>query len=142
MAVIIPFPGTTGSNAQTDNAAGGPAPIHLTDQTFDIEVSKGITFIDFWAEWCTPCKMVAPTIEKLATEWAGKIKIAKLDTDNNPLTSGKLGIMSIPTFMVYIDGAPVEQFSGAMPKEIFDKKLNDIWTQYGKKEDQALPQAA
>jgi thioredoxin 1 len=141
MAVIVPFPGTGGANGVQSDSSVGPQPVHLTDQTFDVEVSKGITFVDFWAVWCTPCKMVAPIVEKLAVEWNGKIKIAKLDTDENPLTSGKLGIMSIPTFMVYANGKPVAQFSGAMPKEYFDKTLNQIYAEYGPKQE-ALPQAA
>jgi thioredoxin 1 len=87
--------------------------VNLTDSDFDAQIAKGLTLVDFWAEWCGPCKMVAPTIEKLAEEFDGKVKIAKLDVDANQQTQGKFRVMSIPTVILFKDGQPVEVQVGA-----------------------------
>lgn len=113
---------------QQDNTAGGSngtgAPVtHLTDQTFNDQIKQGYTFVDFWADWCAPCKMVAPTIDKLAEKWQGKIKFAKMDTDANPVVPGTFGIMSIPTFILFKDGQPVDSIMGAMPEQAFEQFL-------------------
>lgn len=92
--------------------------IELTDANFDLEVLKSDkpVLIDFWAVWCGPCKMIAPVVEELANEYDGKLKVGKLDVDNNPEVSMKFGIRSIPTLMVFKGGKVVEQIIGAVPK--------------------------
>jgi len=99
-------------------------PVHVTDDSFDQEVlqSELPTVVDFWAEWCAPCKRIAPILEDIAAEYDGQLKVTKLDVDENPDTTGALGILSIPTLLVFIDGQPVERIVGYMPKErLMDK---------------------
>ncbi len=102
----------------------------ISDATFEQEVLKSTipVLVDFWAEWCGPCRMVAPILDEIAEEKAGKIKIAKLNVDENMRTAASLGITSIPTLMLYKNGAPVERIIGAQPKQRLlqqiDKHLN------------------
>jgi len=101
-------------------------PIEITDANFSKEVLEANVpvLIDFWAVWCGPCKMIAPVVEELAAEYQGKLKVGKLDVDNNPETSVKFGIRSIPTIMIFKGGKVVEQIIGAMPKRnLLDKLL-------------------
>jgi len=93
-------------------------PIVITDANFEQEVlnSDKPVLVDFWAVWCGPCKMVAPVVEEIANEYNGKLKVGKLDVDNNPQISMKLGIRSIPTLIVFKGGKIVEQIIGAVPK--------------------------
>ncbi len=93
-------------------------PIEITDTNFDKEVIQSETpvLIDFWAVWCGPCKMIAPVVEEIAKEYDGKLKVGKVDVDNNPEVSLKFGIRSIPTLMVFKGGKVVEQIIGAVPK--------------------------
>ena len=100
----------------------------VTDATFEEEVEKSSipVLLDCWATWCGPCKMIAPIIEKLAEELAGKIKVAKLDVDENPKTAMKLEIMSIPTLLIYKDGKIVDTIVGAQPKSEIEKRLADL----------------
>lgn len=99
-------------------------PIHVTDDSFEQDVIQSdlLTLVDFWAEWCQPCKYIAPILEDIAAEHDGQLKVAKLDVDNNPNTAGMYGIMSIPTLLVFKEGQPVERIVGYMPKErLIDK---------------------
>jgi thioredoxin 1 len=94
-------------------------PVVLTDTTFaaDVEQAKGVMLVDFWAEWCPPCKMIAPLVEQIAEENDGKITVGKLDVDANGNTMMKYGVMSIPTLILFKDGQPVERLVGYMPKQ-------------------------
>lgn len=94
-------------------------PFVVTDQDFEEKVlqSHEVIVTDFWAEWCGPCKMIAPVLEEIAREYAGKLKVAKLDVDANPSTAMAYGILSIPTLLVFKNGQPVERIVGFMPKE-------------------------
>jgi thioredoxin 1 len=90
----------------------------LTDSTFDEEI-KGATepvLVDFWAEWCGPCKMIAPVLEEIATEYEGKIRIAKLNVDDNLDVSRRFEVMSIPTLILFKDGEPAHRIIGAKGK--------------------------
>jgi thioredoxin 1 len=94
-------------------------PVAISDASFENEVVKAQNpvLVDFWAEWCGPCKMIAPILEKIAEEYPDSLKIAKLDVDNNPETMMKFGVQSIPTLILFKDGEPVERLIGYMPKE-------------------------
>ena len=99
-------------------------PIHVTDDSFEQEVvqSELPTVVDFWAEWCQPCKRIAPILEDIAAEYEGQLKVTKLDVDSNPGSAGTYGVMSIPTLLVFKDGKPAERIVGYMPKErLMDK---------------------
>ncbi|MDQ3019460.1 MAG: thioredoxin [Bacteroidota bacterium] len=102
-------------------------PIELTDANFEQEVLKSDlpVLIDFWAVWCGPCKMIAPIVGELATEYGGKLKVGKLDIDNNQEVSIKYGIRSIPTLLIFKDGKIVDQIVGAVPKASIVAKLEE-----------------
>lgn len=101
--------------------------IELTDDSFEEEVlnaeSDKPVLVDFWAEWCGPCKMVGPVVEELAGEFEGKAKVGKVDVDSNPETSTKYGIRSIPSLLIFKDGEVVDQIVGAVPKSQLKKQL-------------------
>jgi thioredoxin 1 len=98
----------------------------VTDSTFDSDVLKSSepVVVDFWAEWCGPCRMIAPSLEEIATEMKGKVKVAKLNIDENPAVAGKLGIRSIPTLMLFKNGKLASQKVGAAPKGELVKWIN------------------
>ena len=103
-------------------------PIHVTDASFEKSVLQSSlpVVVDFWAPWCAPCRMVAPTLEKLAKENAGKLLVAKVDTDENPEWAGKFGVQGIPTMLFVSGGKVVHRQVGALP----EKMLRDVVTQF------------
>lgn len=90
---------------------------HLDDANFNSEIAQGVTFVDFYADWCGPCRMIAPIVEELATELNGVAKIAKLDIESAQTTTSNLGITSIPTMILFKDGKEVKRIVGVRDKE-------------------------
>lgn len=101
-------------------------PTHLTDQNFDHEVLKATTpvLVDFWAEWCMPCKMITPTIKEIATLYKGKFKVGKLNVEEAPQTASKYGIMSIPTLLIFKGGKVMDKIIGALSKDDLSRVMN------------------
>jgi thioredoxin 1 len=101
-------------------------PIEITDKNFEREILQAATpvLVDFWATWCGPCKTIAPIVEELANELEGKLKVAKLDVDNNQQIAMKFGIRSIPTLLLFKGGTVVEQIVGAAPKKVLADKIS------------------
>lgn len=103
-------------------------PVVVDEKNFDEFISKyPNVMIDCWAEWCGPCRMVAPVVDELAKEYQGKVVFGKLNTDENNRLAMKFGIMAIPTFLFFKDGKKVDMMVGAMPKEAFDQKLKKVF---------------
>lgn len=100
-------------------------PIEVTDANFKQEVLESSTpvLVDFWAEWCGPCKMIAPVVEQLAKDFDGKLKVGKVDVDSNQQTSMQFGIRSIPTLLIFKNGRVVDQIVGAVPKQALADKV-------------------
>ena len=103
-------------------------PITITDDNFEKEVlnSNLPVLIDFWAVWCGPCKIIAPVVEQLAEEYSGKLKVGKLDVDNNQEASIKYGVRSIPTLLIFKNGQVKETIIGAVPKAQIIQKINSL----------------
>ena len=99
-------------------------PTHVTDKDFDEVVKKNpLTLIDFWAEWCGPCRALAPTIEELAQDHAGKVFVGKLNVDDNPETAERFQVYSIPTLLIMKDGCEVDRIVGCVPKSNIENAL-------------------
>ena len=104
------------------------ADIKLTDQNFNDEVLKSDipVLVDFWAAWCMPCRMVGPIIEELATEYEGKVKVGKINVDENSQIPGDFGVMSLPTVFIFKNGKPVKSIVGAQSKDNYKKEIDSI----------------
>lgn len=96
----------------------------FTDQNFSDEIQEGLTLVDFWAPWCGPCRIVSPIVEELAGDYTGKIKVGKLNVDENQQTAMNYRVMSIPTVILFKNGEPVETMIGAQSKAAYEARLN------------------
>ena len=103
-------------------------PFTFTDDNFENEALKSDipVVVDFWAEWCGPCRMIAPIIEELTDEFNGKVKVGKLDVDQNPQVAIKYGVRSIPTVLFFKGGEVVNSVIGAVPKTVFNEKMGTL----------------
>ena len=101
--------------------------VTVTDADFEsvVEQNAGLTVVDFWATWCAPCRMIAPVLEQLAEEYAGKARVAKLDVDTNVRTASRFQVRSIPTLLFFKDGKVVDQVIGAVPKQQLEVKFKE-----------------
>ncbi len=100
--------------------------VHLTEDTFDKGISSGLTLVDFWAEWCGPCKALAPTIDQIAEDYQEKVTVAKVDIDENPNIPGKFGIRGIPTVILFKDGAQLDIMVGNSPQKVREMVENAV----------------
>jgi thioredoxin 1 len=102
-------------------------PIEVTDESFpdEIEGADGLAMVDFWAEWCGPCRMVSPIVEELAGEYSETVKVAKMDVDENQKTAQRFNIRSIPSILFFKDGEHVDTVVGAVPKAQLEQKIEE-----------------
>ena len=102
--------------------------LDVTDATFENEILKSATpvIIDFWAEWCAPCRAIAPFVKDLAASYSGKVKVVKMNIDENPGTPGRYGVRAIPTVLAFKNGAVVGQITGARPKSAFEDMVQKL----------------
>jgi thioredoxin 1 len=102
--------------------------LDVTDATFESEILKSETpvLIDFWAEWCAPCRAIAPIVKDIATRYSGKVKVVKMNIDENPGTPGRYGVRAIPTVLAFKNGAVVGQITGARPKSAFEDMVQKL----------------
>ena len=104
------------------------SPLNITDENFQSEVvnSDIPVLVDFWATWCGPCRMIAPSIEELAREYDGRVKVCKVDVDHAQQTAQGFGIRSIPTLLIFKDGKQADQLIGAVPKRAIEDKIKAV----------------
>ncbi|ADK84504.1 thioredoxin [Desulfarculus baarsii DSM 2075] len=102
--------------------------VQVTDDSFEQEILKSElpTLVDFWASWCGPCRAIAPVVEELSEDYAGKVKVAKLNVDESPKTPGQYGIRAIPTLIMFKDGKQVDQITGAVSKAHIEEALKKL----------------
>jgi thioredoxin 1 len=102
--------------------------LDVTDASFENEILKSETpvLIDFWAEWCAPCRAIAPIVKALAASYSGKVKVVKMNIDENPGTPGRYGVRAIPTVLAFKNGAVVGQITGARPKSAFEDLVQKL----------------
>jgi thioredoxin 1 len=119
---------TFGDAQGTEEAFMSEGVLEVTSSNWDNEVIKaqGLVIIDFWAAWCGPCRMISPTVEELAKEYSGKIKVFKLNTDENSEIASKYKIMGIPTIMFFKDGIKIDQIVGVVPKQHIKAKIDSF----------------
>ena len=105
----------------------GAEPIEVTDESFsdEIENADGLAMVDFWAEWCGPCRMVGPIVEELAGEYSDTVKVAKVDVDENQRTAQRFNVRSIPSILFFKDGEHVDTVVGAVPKGQLEEKIKE-----------------
>ena len=101
------------------------AVIHLTEAAFDQAIAQGVTLVDFWADWCGPCKMLAPVINELGKQYEGKATIAKVDVDTEPALASRFCVMSIPTVIIFKDGEEIDRKVGFMALDSYTKVLDN-----------------
>ncbi len=102
--------------------------LHVNDDNFETEVlnSDVPVLVDFWAPWCAPCKIVGPIVEAIAKEYSGRVRVAKVNTDENPSRAGSLGIRGIPTLIIFKDGGEAERIVGAVPKQMLTEMIEKV----------------
>ncbi len=103
------------------------ATVSVSDESFKVEVleSEQPVLVDFWAEWCAPCKMIGPIVEDLSNEYVGKFKFTKLNVDDSPNTAAQYGVRGIPTLLIFHGGQPVDQVVGAVPKNVLKGRVDN-----------------
>ncbi len=103
-------------------------PVHISDSSFEEEVLKSDTpvLVDFWAPWCAPCRMIAPMVEEIARDYAGKVRVAKMNTDENQARAAALGIQGIPTLILFKDGAEADRVIGFVPKPMLTQMIEKV----------------
>lgn len=124
-AGVHPTPSAAGAQPHSQAAGAASHPIHTSDAAFESDVLRASqpVLVDFWAPWCGPCRMVEPTLEKLAAEMSGHLRIVKLNVDDNPVTAGRYGVQSIPTMMIVKNGKIVDRWSGALQEPMLRMRL-------------------
>ncbi|MDR2151692.1 MAG: thioredoxin [Helicobacteraceae bacterium] len=100
--------------------------VEITTETFDEAIKEGVSLVDFWAPWCGPCRMVAPTVEDLAKAYEGKVSVCKVNVDENQELASRFGVRSIPTILFFKNGAQVDSVVGLQPKQKFEEKLDAL----------------
>ncbi len=103
-------------------------PLNIDESTFEAEVKQhdGLVLVDFWAPWCGPCRMIAPVLEEIASEYGDRVKITKVNVDENQSLAGQFGIRSIPSLLFFKGGEPVAQVVGAQPKQVLTGKIDEL----------------